>query len=59
MKAGCVDFLVSQRPYGMTVQALDIMVDLSNGKKPASTNVDTGVEVVYPTTLDAFLTTSH
>jgi hypothetical protein len=35
------------------------MVDLSNGKKPATTNVDTGVEVVYPTTLDTFLTTSH
>jgi len=59
MKAGCVDYLVSQRPYGMTAQALDIMVDLSNGKKPATTNVDTGVEVVYPTTLDTFLTTSH
>jgi ABC-type sugar transport system substrate-binding protein len=59
MKAGCVDFLVSQRPYGMTVQALDIMVDLSNGKKPTSTNIDTGVEVVYPNTLDEFLTTSH
>ena len=59
MRAGCVDFLVSQRPYGMTAEALNILVDLSNGKVPASTNVDTGVEIVYPTTLETFLTTSH
>jgi ABC-type sugar transport system substrate-binding protein len=59
MKAGCVAYLVSQRPYGMTAQALDIMVDLAKGVKPASDNVDTGVEVVYPDTLDKFLTTSH
>jgi len=59
MKAGCVAYLVSQRPYGMTAQALDILVGLSNGEKPASTNVDTGVEVVYPDTLEKFLTTSH
>lgn len=59
MKAGCVDFLVAQRPFGMTAQALNILVDLSNGKQPTSTNVDTGVEIVYPDTLDAFLKTSH
>jgi ABC-type sugar transport system substrate-binding protein len=59
MKDGCVDFLVSQRPYGMTAQALDIMVGLANGEKPTSTNIDTGVEVVYPDNLDTFLTTSH
>jgi ABC-type sugar transport system substrate-binding protein len=59
MKNGCVDFLVSQRPYGMTAQALEIMTGLAKGDKPTSTNVDTGVEIVYPSTLETFLTTSH
>lgn len=59
MKAGCVAALISQRPYGMTAQALDIMIDLAAGKKPTSTNIDTGVEVVYPDKLDAFLATDH
>ena len=33
MQAGCVDALVSQRPYGMTVKALDLLRDLHNGKQ--------------------------
>jgi ribose transport system substrate-binding protein len=59
MRNGCVAFLVSQRPYGMTAQALEILVDLAKGNKPTSTNIDTGVEVVYPEGLEEFLTTSH
>lgn len=59
MRDGCVAFLISQRPYGMTAQALEIMVGLANGEKPTSTNIDTGVEVVYPEGLEEFLTTSH
>jgi ABC-type sugar transport system substrate-binding protein len=59
MRAGCVSALVSQRPFGMTAQALDIMVDLSNGKAAASTSVDTGVEVVFPDGLETFLKTDH
>ncbi|MHC1781768.1 MAG: sugar-binding protein [Anaerolineaceae bacterium] len=59
MRAGCVDALVSQRPFGMTAQALDIMIDIAAGNKPTSTNIDTGVEVVYPDTLENFLTTDH
>jgi len=59
MRNGCVAFLVAQRPYGMTAQALEIMTGLAKGDKPESTNIDTGVEVVYPETLEEFLTTSH
>lgn len=59
MRAGCVAYLVSQRPFGMTAQALQIMVDLAAGGEVKSTNVDTGVEVVYPDTLEEFLTSSH
>lgn len=59
MRDGCVQALISQRPYGMTAQALEIMLGLSKGEKPSSTNVDTGVEVVYPDTLETFLTTDH
>jgi ABC-type sugar transport system substrate-binding protein len=60
MKAGCVDALISQRPFGMTAKALDVMVDLVNGKNYADTkNIDTGVEVVFPDGLDTFLKTDH
>ncbi len=59
MKAGCVDALISQRPFGMTAQALDVMVDLVNGKTYDQKNIDTGVEVVYPDGLDTFLKTDH
>ena len=61
MKGGCVDALISQRPFGMTAQALQILVDLNNKKSTLGSNfnVDTGVEVVTPDTLDAFMTTTH
>ena len=59
MKAGCVDALVSQRPFGMTAKALDVMVDLVNGKTYTDKSIDTGVEVVLPAGLDTFLTTNH
>lgn len=59
MRGGCVDALISQRPYGMTAQALQILVDLSNDVKMEETNIDTGVEVVYPDGLEEFLKTDH
>lgn len=59
MRGGCVDALISQRPYGMTAQALEVMIELVNGKTYDTTNIDTGVEVVYPDGLEEFLTTDH
>jgi ABC-type sugar transport system substrate-binding protein len=59
MKADVVQVLISQRPYGMTVQAMDLLRDLKAGKPASSTNIDTGVEVVYKDTLDQFLKTDH
>jgi ABC-type sugar transport system substrate-binding protein len=59
MRGGCVDALISQRPYGMTAQALEVMIDLVNGKTYDTENIDTGVEVVYPDGLEEFLTTDH
>jgi len=62
MKAGCVDALISQRPFGMTAQALEILIGLSEGKtveEVGGVNVDTGVEVVTPDTLETYLTTDH
>jgi ABC-type sugar transport system substrate-binding protein len=57
MRAGCVNALISQRPFGMTAQALQILIDFSKGAstlmKPFV--VDTGVEIVTPDTLDDFL----
>jgi ABC-type sugar transport system substrate-binding protein len=56
MKGNCVDALISQKPYGMTASALQILVDLHNktSKLPNGFNQDTGVVTVTPATLDAF-----
>jgi ABC-type sugar transport system substrate-binding protein len=60
MKGGCVDALVSQRPFGMTAQALQILVDFKGNKASLGPNfnVDTGVELVTPDTLDKFLSSA-
>jgi len=60
MKDKCVDALISQKPFGMTAQALQILVDFHNNKstlKPGF-NVDTGVEVVTPDTLEQFMSSA-
>lgn len=59
MKAGYVNALVSQRPFGMTAQALQILKDFHEGKSKLAKNfiVDTGVAVVTPKTLANFLKT--
>ncbi len=54
MREGCVQLLVSQRPYGMTAAALQLLVSLSAGKRLPSTNLDTGVVVITKDTLDEF-----
>jgi ABC-type sugar transport system substrate-binding protein len=60
MKDKCVDALISQKPYGMTAQALQILVDFhkNTSSLKANFNVDTGVEVVTPDTLQTFLSSA-
>jgi ribose transport system substrate-binding protein len=57
MQNGCVDAMVSQRPFGMTADALQILVDFHNGTSDLGDdfNVDTGVVIVTPETLEDFL----
>lgn len=61
MKGGCVDALISQKPFGMTAQALQILIDFHNktSKLDKDFVVDTGVDTVTPDTLDEFLKTAH
>jgi ribose transport system substrate-binding protein len=61
MHGKCVDALISQKPFGMTAQALQILVDLHAKKAGPGKdfNVDTGVVTVTPGSLDAFLKTAH
>jgi ABC-type sugar transport system substrate-binding protein len=61
MKGGCVSALISQKPYGMTGQALKILNDMNNKKSSLKKgfNVDTGVVTVTPDTLADFLKTAH
>lgn len=61
MKGGCVSALISQKPYGMTGQALKILNDM-NDKKSTLKNgftIDTGVVTVTPDSLAEFLKTAH
>jgi ribose transport system substrate-binding protein len=57
MQNGCVDAMVSQRPFGMTADALQILVDFHSGTSDLGDdfNVDTGVVIVTPETLEDFL----
>ena len=59
MKDGCAEVLISQRPYGMTQQALQMLYNLHRGNKLDQEFYDTGVEAVYPKTLEKFLATHH
>ncbi len=61
MKDGCVNALISQKPYGMTGQALQILVDFhaKASKLPSNFAVDTGVDVVTPANLETFISTPH
>lgn len=60
MRNNCVTALVSQRPYGMTQQTMQMLYDMYNeGWDPDTDNYDTGVVVVYPDTLEEFLSTPH
>ena len=57
MKSGCVQALVSQKPFGMTADALKLLVDMHTGASTQQDGftIDTGVVVVKPTDLDAYL----
>ncbi len=57
MEGGCVDAMISQRPFGMTEQALQILVDFSTDSSDLEEgfNEDTGVTTVTPDTLEEFL----
>lgn len=61
MQDGCVDALISQKPFGMTAQALQILVDFHNGTSTLEKGfiVDTGVDTVTPDMLEEFLKTAH
>lgn len=55
MQDGCVHALISQRPYGMTRQALEMLQTLHEGEELEKESVDTGVITVTPDNLDQFL----
>lgn len=60
MEGKCVDATISQKPFGMTAQALQILANLHNkkGALKEGFNVDTGVEVVTPDNLKNFQATA-
>jgi ribose transport system substrate-binding protein len=56
LKAGKVQVLLGQQYFGWGGEPVRILVDfVRNGKQPATTIIDSGVDVVTPATLDAYL----
>ena len=55
MKEGCIQALISQKPYGMTRQALEMLHSLNAGEELEQESVDTGVVSVFEDDLDQFL----
>ncbi|MGB3681766.1 MAG: sugar-binding protein [Rubrobacteraceae bacterium] len=55
MRNGCVQALVSQKPYGMTVQALELLNKLDEGGEAEQEAYDTGTILVTPESLEQFL----
>ena len=49
MRAGCVQLLVSQKPYEMTARALRLLNDLESGAEPEDVRVD--VNLISPDSL--------
>ncbi|MCP2164189.1 sugar-binding protein [Goodfellowiella coeruleoviolacea] len=54
MRTGCVQLLVSQRPYGMTAAALQMLVAMTANQPPATTELDTGVVAITQANLAEF-----
>jgi ribose transport system substrate-binding protein len=53
LKNGFCSALIGQRPYAMGAKSMDVLNDLSEGKK--GENVNTGVDVVDSSNVDQFL----
>jgi ribose transport system substrate-binding protein len=54
LKEGYCNALIGQRPYAMGTKSVDVLNDLTNGKKVPAV-VDTGVDVVTAQNVDQFL----
>lgn len=55
MRNGCIQALVSQKPYGMTEQALELLNTLDEGGEAEQEAYDTGTILVTPDDLEQFL----
>jgi ribose transport system substrate-binding protein len=55
MKAGKVQVLIGQKYFGWGEQAVRILEDIKNGKPPAQKIVYSGVDVVTPANVDAYM----
>jgi hypothetical protein len=53
LKNGYCSALIGQRPYAMGVKSMDVLNDLSEGKKVE--NINTGVDVVDSSNVDQFI----
>jgi ribose transport system substrate-binding protein len=53
LKDGYCNALIGQRPLAMGIKSMDVMNDISNGKKPE--NINTGVDIVDSSNVDQFL----
>src|SRR6185295_16464643 len=56
LKAGKVQVLLGQKYFGWGSEPIQILYDYINGKKPAKVVIDSGVDIVDATNVDAYVT---
>jgi ABC-type sugar transport system substrate-binding protein len=61
MQDGCIQIIISQKPYGMSALTLKTLYELHKGKKKPSDvkSVDTGTVLVTPKNLKEFMKKPH
>lgn len=54
LRAGKVQVLLGQKYFGWGSESIRLLVDLKNGKRPAATIIDSGVDVVTASNVDQY-----
>src|SRR4029079_10123331 len=55
LKSGKIQVLLGQKYFGWGSESIKLLVDAHNGKKPANPIIDSGVDVVRPDNVDAYV----
>ncbi len=55
LRSGKVQVLLGQKYFGWGSETVRLLVDIINGKRPSNPIIDSGVDVVTPDNVDAYV----